>query len=114
MSEPYYATSRDAEQAFYAAFQKADLAEMMQVWADDDSIVCIHPMGPRLDGRAVDQRALAPKLLAQLASGEHQEERHHQVGSHHDSEEPGEGHRRLAPLTDQAQHEEQAQAKARH
>ena len=24
---------------------------MMGVWADDDDIVCVHPMGPRLEGR---------------------------------------------------------------
>ncbi len=52
MSEPYYATSRQAEQAFYDAFQRADVDEMMKVWADEDRIICIHPMGPRLDGRA--------------------------------------------------------------
>lgn len=51
MSEPYYETSSAAERAFYAAFQRANLEEMMQVWADEDSIMCIHPMGPRLDGR---------------------------------------------------------------
>lgn len=51
MSEPYYATSRDAERAFYGAFQRANLGEMMQVWSDEDTIICIHPMGPRLDGR---------------------------------------------------------------
>lgn len=51
MSELYYATSRDAERAFYAAFQHADLGEMMNVWSEDDTIICIHPMGPRLDGR---------------------------------------------------------------
>jgi ketosteroid isomerase-like protein len=57
MSAPYYETSRDAERAFYAAFRQANLEEMMQVWADDDSIMCIHPMGPRLDGRAAVTRS---------------------------------------------------------
>lgn len=52
MSEPNYETSRDAERAFYAAFQHANLEEMKQVWADEESVMCIHPMGPRLDGRA--------------------------------------------------------------
>lgn len=56
MSEPYYETSRDAERAFYAAFLRANLEEMMQVWADEDSIMCIHPMGARLDGRAAVAR----------------------------------------------------------
>jgi ketosteroid isomerase-like protein len=51
MSEPYYATSRDAERAFYDAFQGADLDNMMNVWSAQASIICIHPMGPRLEGR---------------------------------------------------------------
>ena len=51
MSEPYYATSRDAERAFYDAFQAAELGEMMKIWSAEDGIICIHPMGPRLEGR---------------------------------------------------------------
>jgi ketosteroid isomerase-like protein len=57
MNEPYYATSRDAERAFYDAFQRADLDEMMKVWADEDTIICIHPMGARLDGREAVARS---------------------------------------------------------
>jgi ketosteroid isomerase-like protein len=41
-----YATPQDAEQAFYRAFEHADLAEMMAVWAEED-IVCVHPGGGR-------------------------------------------------------------------
>ena len=52
MSVSRYPTSKDAERAFYDAFQRADVEEMMKVWADEDAIICIHPMGPRLDGRA--------------------------------------------------------------
>jgi len=51
MSNPGYATSLDAERAFYDAFERADLDDMMNVWADDDAVVCIHPMGPRHEGR---------------------------------------------------------------
>ena len=32
--------------AFYDAFERADLAAMMAVWAEDDDIVCVHPAGP--------------------------------------------------------------------
>ena len=47
-----YQNPQQAEAAFYDAFQRADLDAMMQVWADDDSaLVCIHPMGPRLEDR---------------------------------------------------------------
>ena len=44
-----YATPQDAEQAFYLAFEHADLAEMMAVWAEED-LVCIHPGGGRHTG----------------------------------------------------------------
>ena len=40
----------DCEAAFYDAFERADLNAMMAVWADEPSIVCIHPQGPRLAG----------------------------------------------------------------
>ena len=42
--------SEDAEEAFYAAFSIGSLDGMMQVWAPDDHIICIHPGGPRLAG----------------------------------------------------------------
>ena len=45
-----YPTPEDAETAFYEAFERADLAAMMTVWAEDDDVVCIHPQGPRLLG----------------------------------------------------------------
>jgi uncharacterized protein (TIGR02246 family) len=45
-----YPTPDDAESAFYDAFERADLAAMMAVWAATDEIVCIHPQGPRLVG----------------------------------------------------------------
>jgi ketosteroid isomerase-like protein len=52
MSETRYATPQEAETAFYAAFIKRDVNAMMRVWAEDDSISCIHPLGPVLTGRA--------------------------------------------------------------
>lgn len=51
MSVPVlFDTPDDAERAFYTAFEQADLEAMMQVWDDDDDIVCVHPMGPCLKG----------------------------------------------------------------
>ena len=47
-----FATPQEAEAAFYDAFQRRDLADMMRVWADDDHIVCIHPGSDRLEGTA--------------------------------------------------------------
>ena len=45
-----YTTPQDAEQAFYRAFELADLVEMMAVWAEEEDIVCVHPGGPRHSG----------------------------------------------------------------
>jgi ketosteroid isomerase-like protein len=45
-----FASAEQAEAAFYAAIEKADLAAMMAVWAEDEEIVCIHPGGGRLIG----------------------------------------------------------------
>jgi uncharacterized protein (TIGR02246 family) len=45
-----FPTPDDAESAFYEAFERADLAAMMAVWAESDDIVCVHPQGPRLVG----------------------------------------------------------------
>jgi uncharacterized protein (TIGR02246 family) len=45
-----FPTPDEAETAFYDAFERADVAAMMAVWAESDDIVCIHPQGPRLVG----------------------------------------------------------------
>jgi len=45
-----FPTPQDAEAAFYEALEAADLDAMMEVWADDEEIVCVHPGGPRLAG----------------------------------------------------------------
>jgi ketosteroid isomerase-like protein len=38
-----FTTPEDAEHAFYDAMRQGDHAMMMEVWADDDDIVCVHP-----------------------------------------------------------------------
>ena len=47
-----YTTPEDAEDAFYDAISRADLDALMNVWAEDEEIVCIHPTGQRMDGHA--------------------------------------------------------------
>ena len=49
-SRKIFPTPADCEFAFYDAFERADLKLMMAVWADEPTIVCIHPQGPRLAG----------------------------------------------------------------
>lgn len=50
MISEVFSTPQDAEKAFYQAFESADLAAMMAVWAEEDDIVCVHPGGPRHAG----------------------------------------------------------------
>ncbi len=49
-SRKLFPTPDDAESAFYDAFERADLAAMMVVWAEGEEVVCVHPAGPRLVG----------------------------------------------------------------
>ena len=45
-------TADETEASFYDAMQHADLDRMMQAWADDEDIACVHPGGPRVVGTA--------------------------------------------------------------
>lgn len=46
-----FSTPDEVEQAFYRALHDKDIQAMSSVWLDSDGIACIHPMGPRLQGR---------------------------------------------------------------
>jgi ketosteroid isomerase-like protein len=50
MKRSRFASPQDAEAAFYEALERADLDAMMDLWADDEEIICVHPAGPRLAG----------------------------------------------------------------
>ena len=52
MAAASFTTPQEAEQAFYEAFQRADLDALMAVWAEDDDVFCVHPGGARLSGLA--------------------------------------------------------------
>ena len=52
MKKTLFPTPQDAEAAFYEAFAKGDLDAMMEVWADDEEIYCVHPQAPRVSGVA--------------------------------------------------------------
>jgi ketosteroid isomerase-like protein len=41
----------ELEASFYEALNKADIAQLMACWADEDEIVCVHPGGPRFMGQ---------------------------------------------------------------
>ncbi len=46
-----------ANLAFYTAFETADFDAMQRVWADDDSVVCVHPAASPIRGRAAVMRS---------------------------------------------------------
>jgi ketosteroid isomerase-like protein len=52
-----FATPDEAEFAFYDALEHADLDRLMQVWADDEEIACIHPGGLRVVGHEAVQES---------------------------------------------------------
>ncbi|MCF8176991.1 MAG: nuclear transport factor 2 family protein [Sulfuritalea sp.] len=56
-SQKLYASPQDAEAAFYEALEKGDIEAMMNVWAEDEDVVCVHPGGPRLIGYAAIREA---------------------------------------------------------
>jgi ketosteroid isomerase-like protein len=45
-------SAQQTEAAFYAAFARADVDGMMQVWSEDEAVFCVHPGGRRLSGVA--------------------------------------------------------------
>lgn len=49
MKNRRYNTPQEAENAFYQAFESADLELMKSVWANDAHVECIHPMSERLN-----------------------------------------------------------------
>src|SRR3546814_5373050 len=59
-----FATPEEAEQAFYEALEQADTARLMQIWADDEEIVCIHPGGLRAVGHTAVQESWQQTLAA--------------------------------------------------
>ena len=51
MSNPAnFATPEDVEQAFYDAVLKGDADLLMNLWAEDEETLCVHPTGVRLNG----------------------------------------------------------------
>ena len=57
------ASPEDTEQQFYEALQQADLDRLMEVWADEEEISCVHPGGPRVVGLGAIRAAFETVFL---------------------------------------------------
>lgn len=57
MSDIKFSDANGVQLAFYRAFASRDVDTMMQVWADDDAVVCIHPMAAPVEGRDAVRRS---------------------------------------------------------
>jgi ketosteroid isomerase-like protein len=55
--KPIFTTPQEAEFAFYEALERGNLEAMMNIWSEDDEIVCVHPGGARLTGYALVREA---------------------------------------------------------
>ena len=45
-----FAAPEDIEQAFYESIVKGDADRLIQLWAEDEETICVHPTGARLNG----------------------------------------------------------------
>jgi ketosteroid isomerase-like protein len=52
MPAAMFLTPDDAEQAFYEALRSGNADAVMEIWSEDEEIVCVHPSGPRNVGPA--------------------------------------------------------------
>lgn len=60
-----HATPQAVEGAFYEALEAGNLDALMDLWSDDEEIVCIHPGGSRLVGH----QAIAASWREILSNG---------------------------------------------
>lgn len=49
-SRPTFNSAAEVESAFYEALARSDLDTMMDLWSEDEEVVCVHPDGPRWVG----------------------------------------------------------------
>lgn len=47
-----FATASAAEEAFYEALESGEIEPLIQLWAEDEDVVCVHPNGSRATGLA--------------------------------------------------------------
>lgn len=58
-----FATASAAEEAFYEALEAGEIEPLVQLWAEDEDVVCVHPNGSRATGLAA-VRATFEEMLS--------------------------------------------------
>jgi len=71
VSDKIFPTAQDAENAFYEALETRDLDAMMAVWAEDEDILCVHPLGTRLTGQDQVRESWAKIFAAEAGARVH-------------------------------------------
>jgi ketosteroid isomerase-like protein len=61
-----WSSANAAEQAFYSAFERGEVDEMMAIWAPSPEVICIHPMGSVLTGLPAIRASWAEILSVQV------------------------------------------------
>ncbi len=51
-TQAFFPSPEDCARAFYEAFERTDVDEMMSVWAEDEEVCCVHPSAAPLYGFA--------------------------------------------------------------
>lgn len=50
LRQQFNGSAAEVEAAFYDALNRGDAESLMELWAEDEDITCVHPGGPRLHG----------------------------------------------------------------
>ena len=58
-----FATASAAEEAFYEALESGEIEPLVQLWSEDEEVVCVHPNGSRATGLAA-VRATFEEMLS--------------------------------------------------
>ena len=64
MTEAFSAALLSANEAFYDAFDTADLDAMSAIWASEHAVACLHPGAPPIFGREAVLRSWVEILTA--------------------------------------------------
>lgn len=74
---PRFNTPAEVQAQFYHAIESGDAQAMMQVWSEDEPLICIHPGAPRLDDRELIAESWEQILASEAKLSFRLSEEHH-------------------------------------